>query len=71
MAIGTTLDGAVEQSDFDGYAMPRMPGMAPVGVHIAPSDDPPAGVGEPALRPGPGQASGVTGERCRALRRDG
>ncbi|MYG53833.1 MAG: xanthine dehydrogenase family protein molybdopterin-binding subunit, partial [Rhodospirillaceae bacterium] len=55
MAIGTTLDGSeitlrdgvVEQSNFDSYAMPRMPDMPPVDVHIVPSGDPPTGVGEP------------------------
>ncbi len=59
MAIGTTLDGAeitlrdgvVEQSNFDSYAMPRMPDMPPVDVHIVPSGDPPTGVGEPGLPP--------------------
>ena len=59
MAIGTTLDGAeitlrdgvVEQSNFDSYAMPRMPDMPPVEVHIVPSGDPPTGVGEPGLPP--------------------
>ena len=59
MAIGTTLDGAeitlrdgaVEQGNFDSYAMPRMPDMPPVEVHIVPSDDPPTGVGEPGLPP--------------------
>ena len=59
MAIGTTLDGSeitlrdgvVEQSNFDSYAMPRMPDMPPVDVHIVPSGDPPTGVGEPGLPP--------------------
>ena len=59
MAIGTTLDGAeitlrdgaVEQGNFDSYVMPRMPDMPPVDVHIAPSNDPPTGVGEPGLPP--------------------
>ena len=79
MAIGTTLDGAeitlrdgvVEQSNFDSYAMPRMPDMPPVDVHIVPSDDPPTGVGEPGLPPlAPAMANAIfalTGKPVEAL----
>ena len=59
MAIGMTLDGAettlrdgqVRQSSFHGYIVPRMPDVPPIDVHIVPSGDPPAGVGEPGLPP--------------------
>ncbi len=79
MAIGTTLegseitlrDGAVEQSNFDSYVMPRMPDMPPVDVHIVPSSDPPTGVGEPGLPPlAPAMANAVfalTGKPVEAL----
>ncbi|MDE0702757.1 MAG: xanthine dehydrogenase family protein molybdopterin-binding subunit [Rhodospirillaceae bacterium] len=79
MAIGTTLDGSeitlrdgvVEQSNFDSYAMPRMPDMPPVDVHIVPSGDPPTGVGEPGLPPlAPAMANAIfalTGKPVEAL----
>ena len=79
MAIGTTLpgseitlaDGEVEQSNFDSYTMPRMADMPPVEVHIAPSDAPPTGVGEPGLPPlAPAMANAIfalTGKPVEAL----
>ncbi|MYI48966.1 MAG: xanthine dehydrogenase family protein molybdopterin-binding subunit [Rhodospirillaceae bacterium] len=79
MAIGTTIDGSeitlrdgvVEQSNFDSYAMPRMPDMPPVDVHIVPSGDPPTGVGEPGLPPlAPAMANAIfaiTGKPVEAL----
>ena len=79
MAIGTPIDGSeitlrdgvVEQSNFDRYAMPRMPDMPPVDVHIVPSGDPPTGVGEPGLPPlAPAMANAIfaiTGKPVEAL----
>ncbi|MRV72781.1 molybdopterin-dependent oxidoreductase [Duganella sp. FT92W] len=79
MAVGTTLpgsaitlkDGVVEQRNFDGYAVARMPDMPLVEVCIVPSNDPPAGVGEAGLPPlAPAFANaifGLTGKRLRKL----
>jgi isoquinoline 1-oxidoreductase subunit beta len=43
----TLKDGAVEQSNFDGYEVLRMSEMPKIEVHIVPSTAPPTGVGEP------------------------
>jgi isoquinoline 1-oxidoreductase subunit beta len=43
----TLKDGAVEQSNFDGYDVLRMSEMPKVEVHIVPSAQAPSGVGEP------------------------
>jgi isoquinoline 1-oxidoreductase subunit beta len=59
MALTTTLpgaaisfkDGLVEQSNFGDYPVARLPDAPAVAVHIVPSDDPPKGMGEPALPP--------------------
>ena len=46
----TAKDGAIEQSNFDGFQMARM-NTAPreIHVHIVESDAPPGGIGEPGL----------------------
>ena len=46
----TATNGAIDQSNFDGYPVARM-NTAPreVHVHIVPSEAPPGGVGEPGL----------------------
>jgi isoquinoline 1-oxidoreductase beta subunit len=79
MALGTTLpgaeitfkDGRVQQSNFDGYTVARMPQMPLVAVHIVPSNDPPTGMGEPGLPPlAPAYANAIaalTGKTPRAL----
>ncbi|HWZ98282.1 MAG TPA: molybdopterin cofactor-binding domain-containing protein [Candidatus Dormibacteraeota bacterium] len=48
----TAKNGAIEQSNFDGYPMTRM-NMAPreTRVHLVESDAPPAGIGEPGVPP--------------------
>jgi isoquinoline 1-oxidoreductase subunit beta len=59
MALTTTMpgaaitfkDGVVEQSNFGDYPVARMPDAFNVAVHIVPSNDPPKGMGEPALPP--------------------
>jgi isoquinoline 1-oxidoreductase subunit beta len=43
----TLKDGAVEQSNFDGYDVLRISEMPKVEVHIVPSAEAPSGVGEP------------------------
>lgn len=79
MALGTTLpghaitlkDGVVEQGNFHQFPVVRMPDAPRVDVHIVPSQDPPTGMGEPALPPlAPAFANAVarlTGERQRSL----
>lgn len=48
----TATNGAIDQSNFDGYPVARM-NEAPreTHVHIVPSNAPPAGVGEPGVPP--------------------
>ncbi len=48
----TATNGAIDQSNFDGFRIARM-NVAPreTYVHIVESDAPPAGVGEPGLPP--------------------
>lgn len=43
----TIKDGAVIETNFDGYQVVRMKDMPAVEVHIIPSAAPPSGVGEP------------------------
>jgi isoquinoline 1-oxidoreductase beta subunit len=63
--------GAVEQSNYDLYTPLRIDQMPKVEVHIAASDAPPTGVGEPGVPPvGPALANAVyaaTGKRIRVL----
>lgn len=59
MALATTMenhaitlkDGVVEQGNFDRMPVPRIGDTPKVIVHIVPSEDPPTGMGEPALPP--------------------
>jgi CO/xanthine dehydrogenase Mo-binding subunit len=47
-----TLDqGRVTQSNFHDYPLLRMDQAPRIEVHIVPSDEPPSGVGEPAVPP--------------------
>jgi isoquinoline 1-oxidoreductase subunit beta len=67
----TLKDGRVEQSNFHNYQMLRMSAMPAVEVYIAPSEEPPEGVGEPGVPPvAPAVANAVfaaTGKRIRTL----
>jgi isoquinoline 1-oxidoreductase subunit beta len=79
MALGTTLpgaaitlkDGVVQQQNFSEYTVARMPDMPQIDVYIAPSNDPPTGIGEPGLPPlAPAFANAIarlTGKRLRKL----
>jgi isoquinoline 1-oxidoreductase beta subunit len=67
----TLTDGAVDQTNFDGYDVLRLNEMPAVEVHIIPSTESPTGVGEPGVPPiGPAVANAVfsaTGKRIRTL----
>ncbi len=67
----TLKDGQVEQGNFDGYRVLRINEMPVVEVHIAPSTNPPTGVGEPGVPPSaPAVANALfqlTGKRVRKL----
>jgi isoquinoline 1-oxidoreductase beta subunit len=79
MALATTLpghhitlkDGVVQQSNFHQLPMPRQADAPQVQTFIVPSNDPPKGMGEPALPPlAPAFANAVarlTGRRHREL----
>jgi isoquinoline 1-oxidoreductase beta subunit len=52
LGLEVTMEaGRVEQSNFHQYPMLRMPHHPRVEVHFIQSDNPPTGVGEPALPP--------------------
>jgi isoquinoline 1-oxidoreductase beta subunit len=67
----TLTEGAVDQTNFDGYEVLRLDEMPKVEVHILPSTESPTGVGEPGVPPiGPAVANAVfaaTGKRIRAV----
>jgi CO/xanthine dehydrogenase Mo-binding subunit len=67
----TIKNGAVEQTNFDGYDPIRINEAPPIEVYIAPSGDDPGGMGEPALPPiAPAVANAIfaaCGQRLRKL----
>jgi isoquinoline 1-oxidoreductase subunit beta len=79
MALATTMPGhritlkggEVEQSNFHQMNLPRITDNPAIDVHIVPSNDPPKGMGEPALPPlAPALANAIarlTGKRHREL----
>ncbi|GGK22394.1 xanthine dehydrogenase family protein molybdopterin-binding subunit [Salinarimonas ramus] len=67
----TLADGAVVETNLDTYRPTRFSEMPRVEVHILPSENPPSGIGEPAVPTlAPAIANAVfaaTGERLRSL----
>jgi isoquinoline 1-oxidoreductase beta subunit len=67
----TIANGAVEQSNFDGYDLVRIPESPPVEVHIVDSGADLGGLGEPGIPPiAPAVANAVyaaTGIRLRRM----
>jgi isoquinoline 1-oxidoreductase beta subunit len=67
----TIRDGAVEQTNFDGYQVLRMTDMPEVEVYLVPSGDDPGGLGEPGVPPiAPAVANAMfalNGKRLRKL----
>ena len=67
----TIKNGAVEQTNFDGYDPIRINEAPPIEVHLVPSTEDPGGMGEPALPPiAPAVANAIfaaSGQRLRKL----
>ena len=67
----TIKNGAVEQSNFDGYDPIRINEAPPIEVHLTQSKEDPGGMGEPALPPiAPAVANAIfaaSGQRLRRL----
>jgi isoquinoline 1-oxidoreductase subunit beta len=67
----TVKNGAVEQTNFDGYDPIRISEAPPIEVHLMKSKDEPGGMGEPALPPAaPAVANAIfaaCGKRVRKL----
>ncbi len=67
----TIKDGAVEQSNFHDYPALKIANIPEINVHLVPSAEPPAGIGEPGLPPlAPALANAIfalTGKRLRSL----
>ena len=67
----TIKNGAVEQSNFDGYDPIRISEAPPIAVYLMKSNEDPGGMGEPALPPAaPAVANAIfaaSGQRVRKL----
>lgn len=66
----TIKDGAVEQSNFDGYDPIRIDEAPPIEVHLLKSKEDPGGMGEPALPPAaPAVANAIFAASGKRLKR--
>ena len=67
----TIKDGAVEQTNFDGYDPIRINEAPPIEVHLITNREDPGGMGEPALPPlAPAVANAIfaaSGQRLRKM----
>jgi isoquinoline 1-oxidoreductase beta subunit len=72
MNLGLTIEnGRIQEKNFDTYNMLRISAAPEVEVHFIESDNPPSGLGEPALPPiAPAVANAIfaaTGQRVRSM----
>jgi isoquinoline 1-oxidoreductase subunit beta len=66
----TLKNGAIEQTNFDGYEPIRINEAPPIEVYIVPSDEDPSGMGEPGLPPiAPAVANAIFAASGKRLRR--
>ncbi|MBC2667561.1 molybdopterin cofactor-binding domain-containing protein [Novosphingobium piscinae] len=63
--------GQVQVANFDGYALPRIDVVPEIAISMVRSDNPPTGLGEPAMPPAiaalANAISSLTGQRLRTL----